>query len=344
MGRRLAILKRNYRTAANMDPLKNELDNKIKDELPCCIEQEHKPKKIWAKISTANENRFLGVCILIAAVMVSSTWAYTSTVENTGRTKVDGWTIAKLEKTVLPEKGVSLPVKWGSLGKKLVETGIIDRHKFESLYSQRGGLDEETIKLLSEDYGSKVIITKENASILLNLLWAVGLSNKNEVLENGPMTDKNYGGAGNFASTGGWTLAAGNPMDHYSKHAMITLTPAQQALVKEVSGNIYRPCCGNSTYFPDCNHGMAMLGFLELMASQGVAESDMYEAALAVNSYWFPDTYLNIAQFLESKGMSWKDVLPKAILSAEYSSAAGYQQVLKQIEPATQGKGGSCGV
>ena len=39
-------------------------------------------------------------------------------------------------------------------------------------------------------------------------------------------------------------------------------------IVEEIAGNIYRPCCGNSTAFPDCNHGMAMLGLIELMVSQ----------------------------------------------------------------------------
>jgi hypothetical protein len=47
---------------------------------------------------------------------------------------------------------------------------------------------------------------------------------------------------------------------------LIPLTAEQQALVEEVAAEIYRPCCNNSTLFPDCNHGMAMLGFLELLA------------------------------------------------------------------------------
>src|SRR3989344_7376730 len=106
------------------------------------------------------------------------------------------------------------------------------------------------------------------------------------------MTNPEYGGAGNFASTGGWTLAKGDAMDHYSAHPFIMLSREHQELVERVSKGIYRPCCNNSTHFPDCNHCMAMLGLLELMASQGVSEEDMWKAALAVNSYWFPDTYL----------------------------------------------------
>ena len=65
-------------------------------------------------------------------------------------------------------------------------------------------------------------------------------------------------------------MAKGDAMEHYSKHALIALTAEEQDLVNRVSLNIYRPCCNNPTYFPDCNHGMAMLGLLELMAAQGL--------------------------------------------------------------------------
>lgn len=123
---------------------------------------------------------------------------------------------------------------------------------------------------------------------MLNMFWAFGLANKNEILEKGPMMDPKYGGAGRFASTGGWTLAVGDAMSHYSMHSLIALTPEQQVLVEKVSKNIFRPCCANPAYFPDCNHGMAMLGILELMASQGKSESELYATAKAVNNIWFP--------------------------------------------------------
>ena len=100
--------------------------------------------------------------------------------------------------------------------------------------------------------------------------------------------DPRYGGAENFASTGGWTLAKGRAMDHYSMHRFVELTPEQQALIEKVSKNIFRPCCRNSTYFPDCNHGMAMLGLMELMASQGASETEMMTKAQEVNDLWFP--------------------------------------------------------
>ncbi|MBI2630910.1 hypothetical protein HYW73_01670 [Candidatus Nomurabacteria bacterium] len=186
------------------------------------------------------------------------------------------------------EQAVFSALEWGDLGVKMAEAGVIDTEKFENLYSQRGGLSEADKKLLYDGANGKVKVTPENSAMMLNMLWAFGLSNKNPILENGPMMDPKYGGAQNFASTGGWTLAKGSAMDHYSMHSFVTLTPKQQALVEKVSKNIYRPCCQNSTYFPDCNHGMAMLGLLELMASEGATEEEMNKIAEEVNGYWFP--------------------------------------------------------
>ena len=251
---------------------------------------------------------------------------------------------AKFEKAVLPPEGVVLPVKWGDLGAQMIKVGVIDVDKFEDVYKNQGGLNEETRRLLYDSDNGNIKITKENSGVLLNLLWALGLGNKNTILEKGPMSDKKYGGADGFASTGGWTLSQGNAMNHYSKHEFVSLTAEQQQLVEKTSWNIYRSCCGNSTYFPDCNHGMAMLGLLELMASQGVSEADMYKAALAVNSYWFPETYTNLAKYFDSRGTPWKKVDPKEVLGAEYSSASGYRNILNKIKPIQQKNGGSCGV
>ncbi len=248
---------------------------------------------------------------------------------------------------VLPSAGIELPVTWGDLGKQMVASGVIDQQKFTALYAQRGGLSAEDTKMLTEGSNGKIKITNENSGTILNLLWALGLGNSNPILEKGgEMYDQKYGGdPSKFASTGGWTISSGQPMDHFSKHMFIRLTAGQQQMVEEVSKNIFRPCCGNSTHMPDCNHGMAMLGLLELMASQGVSKADMYKYALSVNSYWFPNNYLTIASYFKSKGTDWSKVDPKVILSAQYSSGQGYQQLVQQVTPqqAPQSKGG-CGV
>src|SRR3989344_37631 len=300
--------------------------------------------EISEELKPQNNFKFLSISIVAASVIIGGSIILAPRFRPSDGV-LSARTIAKIEQAVIPEKGIILPVVWGDLGKRLVENGVIDQEKFEQLYANRGGLDDDAKNLLMGRSNGKLLITKENANLLLNLLWAIGLGIKNEILEKGEMSDPRYGGAGKFASTSGWTLAKGDPMQHYSAHTLISLTPEQQKLVDEVSRNIFRPCCGNSTHFPDCNHGMAMLGLLELMASQGVSEKDMYKAALAVNSYWFPDTYLNIARYLESKDISWSKSDPKGVLSANFSSSAGYQAILKQIQPATgSGGGGSCGV
>ena len=251
---------------------------------------------------------------------------------------------AALTEMVLPAEGVTLPITWGDLGKKMVNAGVIDQAKFEQLYAQRGGLDDEAKQLLTGSGNGQIQMTNANSNLLLNLLWAFGLANKNSVLEAGPMMDKQYGGAGNFASTGGWTLAKGNAMNYYSKHRLVQLTPAQQSAVDRVTKNIYRPCCGNSTYFPDCNHGMAMLGLVELMAANNVSEDQMYKVALQVNAYWFPDTYETIAKYLEKNGKSWQTADAKELLGIDYSSGSGYAKILQQVAPPDRRGGGSCGV
>jgi hypothetical protein len=284
--------------------------------------------------------------IIIVIALIVGAFVYTTRLNNQGG--IGNSHSAKLsaeqQKEVL-QNGVELPVKWGNLGVQMTEAGVIDKEKFENLYNQRGGLSEADKKLLESSNNGNLVINSENSGVMLNMLWALGLGNKNPILENGPMMDPKYGGAGNFASTGGWTLAQGDAMSHYSMHKFITLTPEQQALVERTAKNIYRPCCGNSTYFPDCNHGMAMLGLLELMASQGVSEADMYKAALAVNSYWFPDTYETIKVYMKNKGVEWKDVNPQEMLGANYSSGQGFAQIASQVtQPVQREGGGGCGV
>lgn len=246
---------------------------------------------------------------------------------------------------------VAIPINevtlaWENLGAQLMEKGVIEQKKLEALYEKRGGLSQEQRQWLSPaGSANEIKITEKNAAFALNMLWAFGLANKNEILEKGEMTDPQYGGAGNFASTGGWSLAKGDSMDHYSKYEFIKLTPGQQSLVDRVSRNIYRPCCGNSTHFPDCNHGMAMLGLLEILASQNATEEEMYRAALVVNSFWFPDTYRNIAKYFQEKeNLEWKNVDPKKALGKDFSSGMGYSQILKEIEPVREESAGGCSV
>lgn len=299
--------------------------------------------------SQQNKSYAVPVSVLLAAAILAGAMIYTSNNKKnqSGSTAPQNQTAssASEEQNILPADGVVLPVKWNDLGKKMISVGVIDSQKFEALYAGRGGMSEEMKKLLYGSVNGNLKITKDNSNEILNLLWALGLGNKNAILDAGEMRNPQYGGAGNFASTGGWTMSKGDAMGHYSMHPFIILTQEQQDLVDRVSKGIYRPCCGNSTHFPDCNHGMAMLGLLELMASQGVNEEEMYRAALAVNSYWFPDNYATIAKYFSQKGVSWDKVNAQEVLGVNFSSSSGYQRVLSEIGPVeNKGGGGGCSV
>ena len=105
------------------------------------------------------------------------------------------------EGEVLPSEGAELPAVWGNLGARMVSVGVIDAKKFESVYANRGGFDAEGRSLLYGSGNGNLKITSKNSGVLLNLLWALGLGNKNPILEQGPMRDPQYGGADRFAST-----------------------------------------------------------------------------------------------------------------------------------------------
>jgi hypothetical protein len=322
------------------------------------LQEQITQKKKLFDFEKADKDGLIMACTLLAIALLAgwlaisqSATQFTSqksvqqSAEVSGASGKTGDELKALEEKVLPPEGMTLPVRWGDIGRRLIDTGVIDAEKFEQLYAQRGGLTEEEKQLLYGENNGNLKINAQNSGFLLNLLWAFGLGNKNSILEQGPMTDPQYGGdASKFASTGGWTLAKGEVMNHYSKHMFVSLTSEQQQMVERVAKGIYRPCCGNSTYFPDCNHGMAMLGLLELMAAQGIGEEEMYNVALKVNSYWFPDTYLAIAQYLAQKGIKWDEADPKEILGVNFSSAQGFQQILQEVRPIQRNGGGGCGV
>ena len=245
---------------------------------------------------------------------------------------------------VLPSGGYTTSLKWGNIGKKLVDSGAIDVNKFKEIHKSdidgRADLD-----ILDGNSNKPIAINENNSRLVVNLLWALGLVNKSKVLDEGPMKTSGTD-AGNFASTGGWTLGTKPAMQLYSSQELIPLTPEQQELVRKIAENIYRPCCGNSVAFPDCNHGMAALGYIELAVANGSAESQIYKDILAMNSFWFPDTYVEMAVYFQrQQGLAWDKVDPKVALSKDYSSAQGAAKINQAIQgvPGIKSRGGSCG-
>lgn len=236
--------------------------------------------------------------------------------------------LVKLQEKVFPASGYKLDVQWGDLGKKMVEDGVIDEKKLAQALVGKDELPPEYKQYL-DGSDHKIELSQSNAQFWVDILWGLGLANKNKILDEGEMMAD--GDASNFASTGGWTIGKKDPMDLYSKHTYINLTSEQQALVEEIANGVYRPCCGNSTAFPDCNHGMAALGLIELMVFQGFSKEEVYKTVLAFNSYWFPQTYLDISYHFAKNGRDFAKVPAEEILSKTFSSGMGYQAVKKQI-------------
>lgn len=256
--------------------------------------------------------------------------------------------IDKIASSILPDK-LDLGVSFGDTIIKMVKAGAINKKKLLDIYSQRGGLTPEETSLLDSSTTNSIVITSQNANLILNLLWPLGIANKTTVLAEGPMGTTYKDEVGNFASTGGWTLGSQPGGQLYNQFSLISLTPSQEEKVKEISKNIYRPCCNNSTYFPDCNHGAAMLGFVELAVAQGMKDQDIYQKALVLNSFWFPGQYGDLAvYFQKEKGLSWDKIDPKEILSQTYSASQGYKVISQDLQgkglvPQVAG-GGGCGV
>ena len=242
---------------------------------------------------------------------------------------------------VLPADGYTTQLKWGDIVKKLVEAGAIDPVKYREIYNSKTN-GAEQLTLLEGESDQAISIDENNAYFLVNTLWALGLTQKSIVLDEGPMT-KN---TANYASTGGWILGKKTAMELYSSQELIPLNEEQQDLVQKIAGNVYRPCCGNSVAFPDCNHGMAALGYIELAVAAGLSEEQIYQDLLAFNSYWFPDTYVEMAvYFQQQESLSWDKVDAKTALSYDYSSAAGAQKIKQAVQsiPGLKSQGGSCG-
>lgn len=257
--------------------------------------------------------------------------------------------LASIYDQINPKDGYALSVSYGDLGPQLVENGMIDYDAFATLYENSGNpLSAEQIEVLKNGSDQEIIINPKNSYFLLNFFWAVGLANKNSILTDGSMVQYSNGQIERFASTGGWSLATKPVTELYASLDLIPLTLEQQKLVEEVVTAIYRPCCNNHTAFPDCNHGMAMLGTLELMASQGATADKMFEAAKYINAYWFSQQTLEIALYLKSnEEVDFGSVDARRIVGNQLSSASGAGMVHEELQnrgllKEAPGQGGSC--
>lgn len=226
---------------------------------------------------------------------------------------------------VVPREGIPTGLVFGDVLQKIIAAGVLEPAKLRSAYAKRGGLPSWVAALLAGPSDAPIRLSTETAPYLLTLLWPVGLATRASFNADSP-TNGTY--LPRLASTAGWTLGReANGAAFFDKVDALTLTPAQEALVQHVAERTFRPCCDNSALFQDCNHGSAMLGILELAASQGMEKAKLEQIALSANSFWFPREYLKTALFFSLfERRSWEEVPPAELLDANYSSASGWQE------------------
>jgi len=239
----------------------------------------------------------------------------------------------KLSAALFPAGGVELDVHWGDVPARLVQEGVIDLEKLKVAAQSAGmPLTPDQVKVLTDGSDEPIRIDASNAYFALDVLWAVGLASKNAVLTQGPIAQGGLAQAANYASTAGWTIGAKPGPQYLAALDLVPLTPEQQAVVEEVASNSWRPCCGNMTAFPDCNHGMAALGLAELMASQGASADDIFLALKKISPFWFPTQYQYLAQYFQGQGQAWEHVDARLLMGKGYSSSSGFKQVYAQLQ------------
>ena len=95
---------------------------------------------------------------------------------------------------------------------------------------------------------------------------------------------------------------------------------------------------------------MALLGLLELMASQAATADEMFLAVKQVNAFWFPDQMLEVATYFQAvEGKSFDAVDARQAVSSQYFSGSGFAQthqalLEKGLLPQATSGGQSCGV
>lgn len=260
-------------------------------------------------------------------------------------------TSADLISQINPPEGYQLPVTYGDIGPDMLTVGAIDYDKFLQVYDRAGSpLTDVQKEILTQGSDKHIVFNNENAYFLLNYFWALGLVNDNPILAEGPMMQNGSEEVGRFASTGGWTIGAKPATDLYASTPLLSLTSEQQTRLERVTQNIYRPCCNNPTHFPDCNHGMAMLGMLTLLASEEASETELYEAAKYANAFWYPQQYLELALYFEVvEGQEFAKVDSQKAVSSDFSSATGFSNIHQYLAvngllEQAPSSGNSCGV
>ena len=244
-------------------------------------------------------------------------------------------------------EGDVLEVVVDRLGPQLVAAGAIDPSRFAQACASAGApLDVDRLRILGTGSDRPIAFDASSAHFLLNLFWAVGLANANPILTRGPMVQNGFSRIAGYASTGGWTLTKRPVMAIYARTPLVSLTTQQQERLEEVTSNVFRPCCDNPANFPDCNHGMAMLGLLTRLAADDRDVQALFAAAKAANRHWFPQQSAQLAQFVQaSRGIDYTLLDGREAGSRELFAASGFARVtawLREHGLGAPANGSSC--
>jgi hypothetical protein len=229
-------------------------------------------------------------------------------------------------KAVNPSDGIMLPVIYGQVGPKIIETGAIDLSHLQRGYQENGQiLSDQELEILTHGSQKSISVKRQNAAFLVQIFWAIGLTNRNPILEQGSIRADGVI-LEEISSIHGWKLSQKTAIELFSKGNIVSLSPDQQSRVEEVAMAIYLPCCDNPALFAECSHGMAMLGLLEVMGSQGASIDAMFSVAKQGSAFWFPQQTLEKAIFMVATQLKdYSGVDARTIVSSDYSSGKGFQ-------------------
>ena len=260
---------------------------------------------------------------------------------------------------VTPQAGYTLPFKWGDSIRKLIQAGALNVSNLTIiLNNSHQPLTFSEKEILNGTYSGYIQFNSTNTEFVQIVLWGLGINNNNTIITKGPIINAStpYANSINanstlkqqlnqnitnqnitsqwvashyFASTGGYGPIGKLQMGMLN---VINLTPLEQGEMYDVATHSYRPCCDNPTAFPDCNHGAAALGLIELLASQGANQTQMFSAVQYFYQYQFPQQFAEIAAYFDSQGMNYSQVNSSTVMGFNFSSYSGFSNVNQYLQ------------
>ncbi len=250
---------------------------------------------------------------------------------------------------VTPQAGYTLPFKWGDSIRKLIQAGALNVSNLTIiLNNSHQPLTFSEKEILNGTYSGYIQFNSTNTEFIQLVLWGLGINDNNTIITKGAIINASvpYANSINnnatlrqrlnqnvtpywaasryFASTGGY-----GPIGKLQLGMLdiISLSSSEQVIADYTAENSYRPCCDNPTAFPDCNHGAAALGLIELLASQGANQGQIFSAVRYFNQYQFPQQYSEIAAYFDSQRQNYSQVNSSKVMSYSFSSLSGYYAV-----------------